>query len=396
MKSKLAVLEIKVGVFIFLLLVLSAAVIFLLGRKSNLFEEQVELRTSFKSASGLRVGAQVRLAGVQVGQVSQIHFAKDPRDQNVIVELKIRKEVLPRVTDKSRARIDSMGLLGDKIIDISVGVTGDPVEPGTMLEGKAPPEYLQLLDIAQGALTDVRAITQRLNKVITLYGDPQLYEDIKQTVRGIRQIVGQVEGGKGLAHSLLYDQRLARDLRALFHGVGKTAQRLGSAGRAFALAFNELGKILQQVRTTPGTTAHALIYGKDQVTKVLEAAGRASEGLVEVIQDAKALMTRAKEGKGLLSELMTGTSGREILENLAAASQTIRQLLASVQSGQGTLGGLLADPTIYEDLKKVVGNLERNRILRALIRFAIHKKETAAPKVREAPAEGRSALEKAP
>jgi phospholipid/cholesterol/gamma-HCH transport system substrate-binding protein len=396
MKSKLAILETKVGVFVFLLLVLFAAVIFLLGRKSNLFEEQVELKTSFKSAAGLRVGAQVRLAGVQVGQVSHIRFPEDPREEQVIVNMKIRRDVLPRITRQSRARIDSVGLLGDKIIDISVGVTGEPVEPGTMLEGKAPPEYLQLLDIAQQALSDVRSITARLNRAIALYGDPQLYEEVKQTVSGLRRIVGQVEGGKGLAHSVLFDKGLARDFRALFHGMGRTAERLGSAGRAFALAFNELGKILHQVRTTPGTTAHALLYGKDHVTQVLEAAGRASEGLVEVIQDAKALLRKAKEGKGLLAELMTGSSGREIVENLAAASRSIRQLLASVQAGQGTIGGLLADPTIYEDLKKVVGNLERNRILRALIRFAIRKKETAAPKVREVPVKGRSALEKAP
>src|SRR5262245_43116609 len=127
-----AALEVKVGVFVFLLLVLSATVIFLLGKKSNLFEEMARLKTSFRSASGLRVGAQVRLAGVEVGLVSGVHFPEDPRDQNVTVELKVRKEVLARITTDSKARIDSMGLLGDKIIDISIGTTGTPVEPGAM------------------------------------------------------------------------------------------------------------------------------------------------------------------------------------------------------------------------------------------------------------------------
>src|SRR5437762_8310395 len=93
-----AALEVKVGVFVFLLLVLAATAIFLLGRKSNLFEEQVDLGTSFLSASGLRVGAQVRLAGVQIGQVSGIRFSDNPRDKYVLVDLKVRKDVLPRIT----------------------------------------------------------------------------------------------------------------------------------------------------------------------------------------------------------------------------------------------------------------------------------------------------------
>jgi phospholipid/cholesterol/gamma-HCH transport system substrate-binding protein len=385
-----AALEVKVGVFVFLLLVLAAVVIFLLGKRSLLFEDQVELRTSFPSASGLRVGAQVRLAGVQVGQVSAIEFGEDPRDQRIYVTLRIRKDALQRVTTDSKARIDSMGLLGDKIIDVSVGVTGTPVEPGALLEGVAPPEYLALLDTAHDALRDIRSITRRLNKVITLYGDPKMHTDITRTIQSVRNIVQEIESGKGLVHALLYDRRIDQAVRGLLNRTGGAVDRFADAGRAFASAFGEVGKLLRRIQTTEGTTVHALLFGKDQATRIFQAAARAAEEFGDAVRDAKEIVARIKDSKGLFSTLIEEKGGAEIVRNLAAASRTLRQIVEQIQAGRGSVGALIADPTLYEDLKSLLGSLNRNRVLRALIRFAIQRREgkSGAATVEEATPQG--------
>jgi phospholipid/cholesterol/gamma-HCH transport system substrate-binding protein len=374
-----AALEIKVGVFVFLLLVLSGVAIFLLGRKSNLFEEQVDLKTSFLSASGLRVGAQVRLAGVLVGQVTAIRFPEDPRDRNVLVDMKVRSEVLPRITSHSKARIDSMGLLGDKVIDISVGVTGTPVEPGAMLVGVAPPEYLSLLDTAHDVLGQIQTVARRVAEVIQLYGDPKIHKDLTETVRGVRNIVKGVETGKGLASAIVFDRDLKERVRRVLSGGREALDRFSEAGRSFASAFGELGTILKRLRTTQGTTAHALLFGKDKVGPILAAAGRAADGLARILAQAEGLVVRAKEGKGLLHTLLSSQEGAEILANLKAASETLRKIVAGVADGQGTLGALLADPTVYEDIKTIVSNLNRNRVLRSLIRYSIQREEELPP-----------------
>ena len=44
-------------------------------------------------------------------------------------------------------------------------------------------------------------------------------------------------------------------------------------------------------------------------------------------------------------------------------------------NGEGTLGGLISDPTVYEDLRQVLGNVKRNRVLRALVRFSVNNRE---------------------
>jgi phospholipid/cholesterol/gamma-HCH transport system substrate-binding protein len=382
-----AALEVKVGVFVFLLIAMSVTVIFLLGRTSNLFEEQVVLRTAFRSASGLRVGAQVRLAGVHVGQVASIHFGTNPRDPRVTVELKVQKAVLPRITQQSRARIDSMGLLGDKIIDISVGEAGKPVEPGAELPGVAPPEYLALLDTAHESLANVKDITAKLREVVGRYMSPKIHDDVVGIFAATRRLLEQVASGRGLVHALLFDKALAQEVRSVASKLGRTLDNaniaidrfLGQAGLAVAQAFGEVGKILKDVRRRKGTTLHTLLYGKDHVTPIFVEAKRAAETLTRLLADVK-------ESQGLARALLFDPKGREVLENLVAASRSVKDVATrlrevgdKVAKGEGSLGALLHDPSLYEDLKRMVSNLRRNRVLRALIRFAIERQEEPAP-----------------
>jgi phospholipid/cholesterol/gamma-HCH transport system substrate-binding protein len=46
-----------------------------------------------------------------------------------------------------------------------------------------------------------------------------------------------------------------------------------------------------------------------------------------------------------------------------------------MKAGRGTIGALLVDPTVYEDVKSLVGNVERNQVLRALVRYSIKQNE---------------------
>jgi phospholipid/cholesterol/gamma-HCH transport system substrate-binding protein len=50
-----------------------------------------------------------------------------------------------------------------------------------------------------------------------------------------------------------------------------------------------------------------------------------------------------------------------------------------VKAGRGTVGGLLVDPSVYEDIKSLVGNVERNHVLRALVRYSIKQNEEQRP-----------------
>ncbi len=63
------------------------------------------------------------------------------------------------------------------------------------------------------------------------------------------------------------------------------------------------------------------------------------------------------------------------MTNLNAMSDDLRAIVGNLRQGRGTLGALLVDPTIYEDIKSAVGNVERNEVLRALVRYSIKADE---------------------
>ena len=97
--------------------------------------------------------------------------------------------------------------------------------------------------------------------------------------------------------------------------------------------------------------------------------------LVEVHQDLQAI----REGNGLAHAILYGDdSSQHVMANLNAMSDDLRAIVNGVRQGKGTIGALLVDPTVYEDIKSAIGNVERNEVLRALVRYSIkadeHKK----------------------
>jgi phospholipid/cholesterol/gamma-HCH transport system substrate-binding protein len=69
-----------------------------------------------------------------------------------------------------------------------------------------------------------------------------------------------------------------------------------------------------------------------------------------------------------------------MMSNLNQASTDFRQIMSDMRAGKGTLGALLVDPSVYEDVKLMLGNVERNRTLRALVRYSI-KRDEKSPSV---------------
>jgi phospholipid/cholesterol/gamma-HCH transport system substrate-binding protein len=95
-----------------------------------------------------------------------------------------------------------------------------------------------------------------------------------------------------------------------------------------------------------------------------------------------------RDGDGLLHGLVYDPQNAKALRELSEAATRINSIIGDVQKGRGTLGGLAVDPSVYEDLKSVLGNVERNVLLKALIRFTIKQGDIERPanlRVQEAP-----------
>ncbi len=162
-----------------------------------------------------------------------------------------------------------------------------------------------------------------------------------------------------MLHALIYDKAAGREVRTLMANASQAAARVDGA-------VGHLEALLREVRTGDGT-AHALIYGEEGATAVREL-GEAAGQLAGLIEDAK------KSPNGAVHQLVYGDASG-MFADLGSAAENLKTITATVAKGDGTVGGLISDPTVYEDLREVLGNVRRNRILRALVRFSLNNRE---------------------
>src|SRR6266542_3065302 len=241
--------ELKIGVMAVAALALTAILIVAVGGASGFAWERYELKTTFANVQGLKSGAIVRIAGVEVGKVTKVELAA----AGVDVHLSIKKENQARVTTDSYASIGAMSLLGEPLIDVSAATTGTPLKDGDVIKSKKPAS--QLSDVAETAnegiveatalLKDIRegkgsvgklftedklyrdldafvdsanAVTASINKskgtLGKLTNDPKAYHELVDALASLKQITGKINAGEGSIRQLLKDDKFAKSLAA--------------------------------------------------------------------------------------------------------------------------------------------------------------------------------------
>src|SRR4029453_4669227 len=121
------------------------------GARARLFEARYTIHADFTEVGGLVVGATVRLTRPQIGRGTGGHLPGGPGGK-VRVDLTIARRYADRIRRNSMARIETQGLLGDKIVEITVGdASPPPVAPGEMLVSRYPADFSRI--IASGAET---------------------------------------------------------------------------------------------------------------------------------------------------------------------------------------------------------------------------------------------------
>lgn len=351
---------VRAGLFVALGLLLAGVVIVLIGKERNLFDEQVRYFGAFENVDGLQLDAPVRLGGLQCGRVVSISFAPDLGDKRIIVTMEIVSRYRERVRKDSVARVTSRGVLGDKAIDISLGSPEAPVlKPGEELETGSSGDLSAFLKASGEIIDNVVGITRDLKVGVASYTDPSLTKDVSQVVRSLKAITGEIETGKGAVHALIYDKRTSDELKALIAGASASAQKLDGA-------IGTVEELLKDVKHGDGTL-HALVYDK-KVAAALTELGNAAAEVASLVNDAK------KSQNSAINQLVYGDN-KSLFGDLAHSAQDLREILKKVKSGEGSLGGIIYDPTVYEDLKEILGNVKRNKVLRELVRISISNNE---------------------
>jgi phospholipid/cholesterol/gamma-HCH transport system substrate-binding protein len=371
-------LQVRIGAFILSGLLVFFGIIYLLGAQARYFERKYDLVAEFTEVGGLIDGATVRLAGVQVGRVTEVMLPERPGGK-VRVTLTIARRYSERIRRDSEARIATQGLLGDKIVEITLGsASAPPLNPGEALVSSEPFEMQQMFKAGAETMHTVK----------------ELAAGLKAIVERVDRIAKEVETGKGLVHAVIYDEpETLNRLNALLtrsqqllaraeqgdHAVGVLlSPESGKSVRSLLAAMDAIGRGAEKLEARDNLLS-ALLYDPQYKT--------VADDLRVVAHNFRDVSERVAQGQGLLGQLTRdGGDGSLALGDAAAdfrvAMANLRAVTDRLKAGEGTVGGLLEDPTVYENLVQFLEGARRSFLLRTLIRSTINSGSSSSETAR--------------
>jgi phospholipid/cholesterol/gamma-HCH transport system substrate-binding protein len=286
--------EIKIGLFLAIGLAILAVFIFVVGDFSTLFKAKgYMLYTHFDTVAGLEKKTVVRMAGVKVGEVEAIQL----KGSRAEVAMDINPEI--EISRDSKATLASLGLLGEKYIEIMPGVEDVIVQPGGTI-GSLPPVSFD-----------------QLGMILSSVGD-----DIKNTSKALRDLLGEGEARVNIKEIL---------------------QNLSSASAELNEFFGENKPLLTR---SLEKSAQAIENFDQNVTSI-------SQNLDELI---RLLKDTVEENRGSLKGNLEGI--KELISKTEEALKALNESLEKINKGQGTLGKLIEDPELYEKTEKTINEVQ--------------------------------------
>jgi phospholipid/cholesterol/gamma-HCH transport system substrate-binding protein len=307
-------LSLVVGAFALASLLLLGVAILSLSSQEGVFTPRYRLVGYYDNVGGLVPGAAVRLAGTRVGRVETVGFAERPGGTPAVrVVLQVDREVQERIRQDSVAAISTVGLLGDQMVEISMGTeTARPLVDGEEIRTLSPFD---------------------LNVMVTK--GSQALESISSLARNLDAVVGDF--------------------------------RVGLGERQVATTFDSVADIVREVRQGDGLL-HRLIYEPY--------AGEAVENLEGSLASLDGILNEVAEGDGVLHSLIYDDPREQhVVREALEAGARLNSILGKIDRGEGTLGLMLNDPTLYEEVKLLVGGANRSTLVRSLVNLVTRPEE---------------------
>lgn len=357
----------RVGVIVFTSLLLFVVMVVVVGGKTGFFLARSSYFARFPNSQGLMGGNQVRLAGVTVGAVQEVEVPKQP-DEDLTVRFDIERRYRHLVRTDSRVEIKTIGLLGDKYLEVSPGSNDKPLaEPGTEIAAIRGSELDKILAGSGDLLANVSAVAKSLKTILgrvekgegfvgeITSATPQgkeLSKSLRQTIASTNALLEDARSGKGLIGRLVADEKL---------GDRVTTELEGSMA--------SLRKILGAVEKGAGEgdgLVPALLgdpEAKKKFFAMVDSLQAAAEGLAGFSKDL------SSSGKGLLPKLVHDEEfARDLMKDLSRISASLARVAEKIDRGDGTAGKLVNDPALFEAVDDILVGIDQSKPLKWLVR----------------------------
>ena len=360
--------DVSVGVVVLLGIMIFTLGIFSIGSQQKIWVKKVEYKLRVKDANGLQDGSPVRLAGVQVGAISDVRIPEDPNQISIEVTLAIDRAFQHRVRQDTVANVKILTLLGgERYVELTPGSMSMPVlPPGSYLTVPESFGMEQLGELSAGLADDIQSISSNVRIILEtvqkqegvvgrMLLDPNFgkaaFDDITVSAQLTRQALERVNSNQGLVGRLLNDREFSR----------RTADSIQTS-------LARLDSLMQKLDDENGVAQRAL----DPNGKV----AASIDNIHQATADLRDFTADLKEGRGVVGRLMADEKyAGEVMENIRKISADLAAITDKLNKGDGSAGALINDPQLYEDLKSVVRGVQDSRMMKGVIRHYRKKGE---------------------
>jgi phospholipid/cholesterol/gamma-HCH transport system substrate-binding protein len=329
-KKTITYAELRVGIVVAVALMVAMAATIYITREGGLpfFGGQYTVYSYLRDVNGLKAGAPVHLSGVEVGSVRDVSFAGPDAPAPVQVTMSIRTDVQDRITTNSLVTVGSLGVLGEKMLDVDPGPPGGvPIQDQGLVPGQAE-------------------------------GDPikGIIADASTTMKDVRDLAAELQQGQGTLGALLKREDLHDKLLALIEKAEEVFVALDRMEGTF-------GKLIHDPAIYDNLNELSLSL-KDLVSRIEEGDGALSrmvndpqigQSLSRTTENLASVTDRINEGEGTLGALVRE---REFYDRLDSLAANLSSLSARLERGDGTAGQLLHDRALYDNLNKTASELQ--------------------------------------
>jgi phospholipid/cholesterol/gamma-HCH transport system substrate-binding protein len=333
-QRKLTWAELRVGLFVLVALVILALGIFYVTGQTGFWVPKYRLRAYLPEVESLQRGAPVTLDGVGIGNVESITLTPHPQDKlhNITIVMRLERRYQDKIRSDSRASLVTEGLLGNRYVLISRGVTGSEIPPGGVVPGSQVPEISDVVQRGYDVVQNLGVLSTQISDLVAqvrkgegtigkFMTDSSFYNHLNGSAAKIEALVTSVQEGNGTAGKLVASDELYNRVNSV---VGKVDDVMGA------------------VRDQKGTMGK-LIYDP-----------AISDNVKGMAEKGNALLTDIRAGKGSLGKFATDDTA---YNNLRDASSNVRDATAKLNSNEGTLGKMFSDPALYDNMTGLTGDL---------------------------------------
>lgn len=349
----------RIGLTVAVALVLAGATIFVIGEQSFLFSKTNRYYVQFPTVAGLAEDNPVQLNGVAVGKVERIILPETIGDEKLQVWITIQRRYAQRVRQDSVARIKTLGLLGDKFVEVTSGSPGSPeVPPGGEIPAAIPTDVDRLIasgeDVVENILataSSLSSILERMERGEGLLGEllvgrkdgKSVTDSLVATLESVERVTKRIESGEGTVGRLLTDAELGERLSSSFDRLAEFLDR-AAAGNG----------VLSSLIDDPET--------KRRFETLLD-------DLTKVVGDLSTLTNELRSGEGLLPRLVHDAQyGEAVTTKLLELLDHLNSVARQLSEGDGTAARLINDPAVYQALDDILVGIDESAMLRWLIR----------------------------